>query len=156
MIFIALNSCKNQTVEEAISDTTHSEIDAQAFPKRSQVNSKAQGILADWGAFQALETSFDALYRVENNEDLILVIEDLINKQNELEDSEYPEEFNVPQIKSRQKVFKTFLLKAKAAQEYRINTQEPVEEMIAAYNAWRDQFNVIVNNVLDTNLIFDE
>lgn len=156
MILLGLISCKNQSGEEVISDATLSEIDAQAFPKRSQVNSKARGILAEWGAFQALETSFDALYKVENNEDLILVIEDLVNKQNELEDSEYPEEFDVPQIKSRQKVFKTFLLKAKAASEYRIETQGPVEEMITAYNAWREQFNVIVNNALDTNLIFDE
>ena len=113
-------------------------------------------ILKDWSEFDAVETSFDALYNVENREDLKLVIEDLIEKQKLLEASEYPEIFDKPQIKSRQKVFKTYFLRVKGNLEYRLDPQEPVLEMINAYNAVRNQFNVSLNNTLDTKLILGE
>ncbi|HZJ20127.1 MAG TPA: hypothetical protein VFD35_07215, partial [Pricia sp.] len=65
-------------------------------------------------------------------------------------------EFDKPQVKSRQKVFKTYILKVKGDIFYRIDPQESVVEMIKAYNAFRNQFNVVVNNTLDTDLILEE
>ncbi len=124
--------------------------------KKSAVNAKAALILSDWSEYNALDTSFDALYTVENREDLILIVEDLIEKQKLLEASKYPEMFDKPRIKSRLKVFKTFFLKIKGNLEYRLDTEEPVLETINAYNALRNQFNVTVNNTLDTKLILDE
>lgn len=153
---VLLLSCRGGGDNQLSSNAAVVEIDVQQLPQRSTVNPRAMAILKDWMAFQELETSFDALYRVANNEDLILVVEDMIIKQNELESSEYPEAFDTPQVKSRQKVFKTFLLKLKAAVEYRDDVIPPAKEMITAYNAYREQFNVTVNNTLDLNEILDE
>ena len=142
--------------QQQVSGTTVIQVDVNQLPKRIAINARAATILKDWTAFQELETSIDALYRVENNEDLILAVEEIINRQNELEASEYPEPFDIPQVKSRQKVFKTFLLKLKAASEYRTEVIPPAKEMLEAYNAFREQFNIVVNNTLDLDLLLDE
>ncbi len=113
-------------------------------------------ILKSWPEFNALETSFDALYSIENKEDLKLVIEDLIEKQNLLADSKYPEFFDISQVRSRQKVFKTYVLKAKDYLEFQQDPQEPTLEMIDAYNIFRDHFNIIINSTLDTKLILED
>lgn len=156
LLLVLFSACRGGGDNQVVSNNTVVEIDVQQLPKRSAINPSAVEILKDWTAFQELETSFDALYRVANNEDLILVVEEMILKQNELETSDYPETFDTPQIKSRQKVFKTFLLKLKAAVEYRKDVIPPAKEMLAAYNAFREQFNVTVSNTLDLNEILDE
>ncbi len=156
VIGILFMGCKGERDSQGSSGISVIEIDVSQLPQRSAINPRANAILKDWPAFQELETSFDGLYRVENNEDLILVVEEMVKRQNELEDSDYPEAFDIPQVKSRQKVFKTYLLKLKAASEYRTEVMPPAREMLEAYNAFREQFNIIVNNTLDLNLILDE
>ncbi|NHF60497.1 hypothetical protein FK220_014170 [Flavobacteriaceae bacterium TP-CH-4] len=153
---LLISSCKQEQSETVASDTVSFEITTEKWPKKTALNAKAQSILNDWVEYKALETSFDVLYTVENREDLSLVIEGLIEKQKELESSEYPTPFDKPQIKGRQKMFKTFVLKVKGDLIYRLDTENSVLEMIAAYNAFRDQFNIIVNNTLDTKLILDK
>lgn len=137
-------------------ETAIADIQTENWPKKSAINTKAMTIINNWPEFLTMEASFDALYKVENEEDLKLVIENLIENQKLLEASKYPEEFGLPQIKSRQKVFKTYVLKTKGNLEYSQEVQEVVLEMIAAYNALRNQFNVIVNNTLDTQLILED
>ncbi|NNJ89184.1 MAG: hypothetical protein HKP53_07265 [Eudoraea sp.] len=127
-----------------------------AIPQRVILNAKASEISRDWMEFNALNIGFDALYKVENEEDLAFVLDDLVERQKALEDSKYPPEFDLPQVRSRQKVMKTFILKTRAAVEYRIDATEPAVEMMEAYNALRNQFNVIVNNTLDLQLLSDE
>ncbi len=156
ILALILNGCKGEGDSQESSGNSVIEIDAAQLPQRNTINPRASAILKDWTAFQELETSFDALYRVENNEDLILVVEEMIKRQNDLEDSDYPEAFDNTQVKSRQKVFKTYLLKLKAASEYRSEILPPAREMLEAYNAFREQFNIVVNNTLDLNLILDE
>jgi len=128
----------------------------EALPQRVILNAKASDITKDWIEFNTLNTGFDALFTVENEEDLVFVLDDLVERQKSLEDSEYPPTFDLPQIRSRQKVMKTFILKTKAAVKYRVDATEPAVEMMEAYNALRNQFNVIVNNTLDTQLLLDE
>ena len=77
-------------------------------------------------------------------------------KQKLLEVSVFPEEFNVPQIKSRLKVIKTAILKTKFSLEYGVDTMEPTTALAKAYNAFRNQFRVIINSRLDTTLIINE
>lgn len=149
-------SCKEQPKTEALADSSALEFKATELPKRSNINSKAQIILKGWPEFNALENGFDALYKVENNEELILTVEDIVEKQNQLAVSDYPETFDLSQIKSRQKVLKTYILKLKAASEYRVGTKDAAVELIEAYNAFRNQFNVTVNYALDTELIFED
>ncbi len=148
-------SCKEKANNTSI-DTNPIGLELEKLPKRAVVNAKAAAILKDWTEYNAFNTSFDGLYKVENMEDLALVLEDLVEKQKELAASEYPIEFDISQVKSRQKVVQTFILKTIATIEYRTDPTEPAIEMIHAYNALRNQFNVIVNNTLDTKLIIDE
>ena len=156
IILILFSSCKGDKTNDGTQDDTAFEIAAEKWPKKSKVNPKASMVLKNWPEFNALETSFDAMYTVGYTEDLSLVLDDLIEKQKLLADSEYPEEFDKAQIRSRQKVFQTFILKTKNDLEYRIDVQQSVLEMINAHNALLNQFNVIVNNTLDIKTLLDE
>lgn len=128
----------------------------EALPQRVILNAKASDISKNWIEFNDLNAGFDALLTVENEEDLAFVLDDLVERQKLLEDSEYPPAFDLPQVRSRQKVIKTFILKTRAAVEYRVDATEPAVEMMEAYNALRNQFNVVVNNTLNTQLLLDE
>jgi hypothetical protein len=156
LIVLSALGCKEDKSDASVKDSDQNRFEVEKLPVRTNVNAKAKTILKDWQEFNAFNTSFDALYKVENVEDLSLVLEDLIETQKQLEESIYPESFDLPQVKSRQKVLKTFILKTSAAVQYRINATEPAIDMMEAYNALRNQFNIIVNNTLDINLIIDE
>lgn len=157
-LFVAslVMACKDASIASADSQEVAWTLDAATLPKKSTVNAKAATILGGWNEFTTFETSFDRLYTSEYAEDLILVTEDLIEKQKELEASPYPLEFDIPQIKGRQKVLKTYILKIKGDLEYRVNPEASLKEMIGAFNALRDQFNVVVNNTLPQDLILNE
>lgn len=155
LVVLLICSCQDKS-EEAPKENAETFFSVDSLPKPNNINEQASTILKDWPEFNSLETTFGSLYRVANREDLVLVIEDLIEKQKLLEASSYPETFDKPQIKSRQKVFKTFMLKTKGNLEYRVDTKMSTIEMIDAYNAFRNQFNVLVNSVLDTTLILSE
>jgi hypothetical protein len=155
-LLLVLHGCREaQSEGNTTGDEAHF-FSIDSLPGRMALNAKAAEIVKGWAAFNALDTGFDALSTVENHEDLVLVMDDLVERQKELESAEYPEPFDMPQVKSRQKVMKTFILKTRAAAEYRIDATPPAIEMMKAYNALRSQLNVIVNNTLDTQLIADE
>lgn len=154
--FLLLLSCNQNRNNSSVDGAGEGDFTTEGLPKVFQVNAKAKEILGSWPEFNGLESSFEALYQAKNKEDLGFVIDDLIEKQKLLAASTYPEAFDIPQIKSRQKVFRTYILKVKASLEYRTETTTPALEMVQAYNAMRNQFNVIVNNTLDTQLILDE
>lgn len=156
LTFLLLLSCGNdQNIEQNIKAEAL-EFDVEKLPRKSILNNGAKRILEEWAEFNDLDKAFDGLYAVENNEELILLIDEFIEKQNALVVSEYPETFDIPQVKSRQKVFKTYILKVKATLEYRKDPLEPTIEMVNAFNNLRNQFNVMVNYNIDTKLILDE
>ena len=156
LTFLLLFSCGNtQGTEQSINPDVL-EFDVQKLPKKSVLNSGAKAILETWAEFNDLDIAFDGLYAVENYEELILLIDEFIEKQNALAASTYPETFDKPQVKSRQKVFKTYVLKVKATLEYRKDPLEPTIEMVNAFNDLRNQFNVMVNYNFDTKMILDE
>jgi len=156
LTFLLLFSCGNtQGTEQSINPDVL-EFDVQKLPKKSVLNSGAKAILETWAEFNDLDIAFDGLYAVENNEELILLIDEFIEKQNALVVSNYPETFDIPQVKSRQKVFKTYVLKVKATLEYRQDPLEPTIEMVNAFNSLRNQFNVMVNYNFDSKMILDE
>ncbi|MGB6150842.1 MAG: hypothetical protein WBG48_02520 [Pricia sp.] len=156
IVCFGFTCCQDKKPELVSNDTSTYEISTEKWPKKSEVNAKAQDVLKDWTEYNAFEVSFDALYNVANRDDLKLTIEDVIEKQNALETSKYPEKFDIPQVKSRQKVFKTYMLKVKGDIFYRKDPRKSVVEMINAYSAFREQFNVVVNNTLNTDLILEE
>ena len=156
LTFLLLFSCGNkQSTEESIKSDVL-EFDVKKLPKKSILNNGAKAILETWAECNDLDMAFDGLYSVGNNEELILLIDEFIEKQNALAVSTYPETFDKPQVKSRQKVFKTYILKVKATLEYRKNPLESTIEMVNAFNDLRNQFNVMVNYNFDTKMILDE
>ncbi|RDY60086.1 hypothetical protein [Flagellimonas nanhaiensis] len=128
----------------------------QKMPDKTSLNPEATVIVENWKDFQKFNESIDVLYRATNNEDLILAIDDLIEKEKLLEEGTYPEMFNSLQIKSRQRVLKTYLYKVKSSILENQETTEPTVEMLEAYNALRSQLNSMVNSQLDKKLILDE
>lgn len=153
---VLLFSCGNRGDTAQVDNTDKLEFDVQKLPKKSILNSSTRAILEPWIEFNELDVAFDALYSVENYEELILLIDEFMEKQNALASSTYPEIFDKPQVKSRQKVFNTYVLKVKATLEYRKDPMEATIEMVHAYNGMRDQLNVLVNSKLDTKMILDE
>ena len=149
-------SCKPKNHEVAAAADSAFEIDRSEWPEKIGFDAKVKSAIINWKEFSALEGSFDALYKVDNTEDLALVLEDLEVKQKAMGKSEFPEVFDLPQIKGRLTLFNTFLLKAKGDLYYRLDVQKSVLEMINAYNALRNQFNITVNNTLDTKLILQD
>ncbi|MCK0155899.1 hypothetical protein MWU65_01830 [Cellulophaga sp. F20128] len=154
VLIFAFISC-NESKKEGVKEELENEItfNATKLPKKLELDSKAIVILEGWPEYKALNTGIDGMYKAENNEDLRLTLDQIIEAQKQLEKAVYPVEFNKPHIKSRQIVIKTFALKTKAAIEYNTDILEPAIEMITAFNNYRNQFNIIVNNTLDTNLI---
>jgi len=96
---LSFSSCKENVNDTSAKDANPIGLELEKLPKRVVVNAKATAILKDWTAYNAFNTSFDGLYNVENMEDLDLVLEDLIEKQKELAESDYPLEFNISQVK---------------------------------------------------------
>jgi len=155
-LFLVFFSCNTKEKEVSSTQEQIVKIETKKWPKKSAIGSNASAILSEWPEFNAFDSSFDPIYDIEGKEDLILIIKDLIEKQKLLAKSKYPEEFNLPQVKSRQKIALTYLLKTKADLEYQNNAEESVIEFINAYNAMRSQFNVLLNNTLNNKLILDE
>ncbi|WP_047246616.1 hypothetical protein [Maribacter thermophilus] len=153
---LLLGSCKESASESVVGQTSDWNVMVEKFQKKITLSPKAIELVAEWKEYNELERSFDRLYTVENAEDLILVIEELIEKQKLMEKSVYPKELDMPQVKGRQKVFKTYLLKIKGNLAYRQDPQSSIKEMIDAFNIMRDQFNVVVNNTLPQDLISNE
>ncbi len=156
IVFSVLWSCKK--TESAPSETTGEELvfQYQKLPQKASINPEATTIVETWEEFKALNTSMDVLYKATNTEDLALAIEDLIEKEKKLEAGQYPELFDNFQLKSRQRVLRTYLYKVKAAILENQPPTEPTVQMMDAYNAMRNQLNVIVNSQLDKKLILDE
>ena len=148
--------CKKEVKPDTVVNSTTQFVSFQNTPKTLAFNAEASKILSSWPEFQALQNSFEVMYRAENNEDLILAIDDILEKEKGLRESIYPEAFNKEQVKSRQKVVRTFLLKIKASLAESTDVNEPIKQMLTARNAFRNQFNRIISNKLDTKLILDE
>jgi len=153
LLFVSCSQNKNVKNSEQVGVTT---IDISKISPAVKANTKATEILKEWPEYIALGNSFNAVYDIKNEEDLLLLTDDVFEKLQLWEDSEFPEKFDIPQIKSRGKVLKTYILKLKAAQLDNTATEEPLAEVVEAYNAFKNQFNIVVNNTLDTKLILDE
>lgn len=154
LIFL-LFSCGERPQETNLDEGADYLLTSDKWPQKFKVNPDVQNILKEWPEYNTLDVSFDALYNAANKDDLGLTIENIIEEQKLLEASEYPVEFDKPQIKSRQKVFKTYVLRVKGDLIYRLDPEKSVIEMINAYNTQRKQFNIVINSALDTKLILE-
>lgn len=156
VLLLVVFSCKKDKTEVDDQSNQASSITTDEWAKKTDLNLKAKVIVEKWPEFNAMETSFDGLYQVENTEELSLILDDLIEKQKLLSDSKYPAEFDKPQVKSRQKVLKTYILKTKNDLEYQLDVSKTISELMDAHNAFLNQFNVLMNNKLPDEILFEE
>ena len=155
-LLLGITACgKKQPTEQ----TVVSEVlvfDAKALPKLSTPNAKATELLEPWAEYKELVAALDALYTATNKEDVKIIIDNIIDKQSVLEKSVYPETFDIPQIKSRQKIVKTFVLKVKGALAYNQDLMAPSKELIDAFNSLVNQFSVQTTIYIDHSLILED
>jgi len=85
-----------------------------------------------------------------------MLVQELIEKDQIILNEVYPEALNFPEIKSRQRVLTTFLLKTRAeillSQDPKLATQE----LVQSFNALRDQINMLTSPKLNLNTFEDD
>lgn len=153
---LMLAACRSPEPSGPGESTAVLEAEIKALPDLVQVDPRAREILDSWPQYTSLENRLKALRDVENREQMELLLEELNQICKQLEENAFPQPFEKPSVRSRQKVFRTYLGKLEAANYYRLDYQEPVFELMGAYNSMRQQFNVIVRNNLTPDLFEDE
>ncbi|MEO0573778.1 MAG: hypothetical protein AAF039_18915 [Bacteroidota bacterium] len=156
VIMVALLSCRETSNELVQTSQEPNAFSIQDYPKLIEMGPDVLDVVSAWPEFMAMENSLEVLKRASNTEDLKLAIDDLIDKEKALGEGDYPEAFDKLQIKSRQQLLRTFLYKVKSNLLDNRDINEGMEELITAYNAFKNQFNVISGNTLDTKLILNE
>ncbi|WP_047418414.1 hypothetical protein [Cellulophaga sp. Hel_I_12] len=156
LLLLGAISCGEQKKEAIENDPTKDLVDLKKLPKKIEPSAAAMELLKDWTEYNALNGAISSFYAAETKEDVLVLVDDLIEKQKLLEASTYPLEFDRPDIKSRQKVFKTYVLKIKSNMVYDINPREAVIQAIKAYNAFNNQFSIVLSSKIDTEILFDE
>lgn len=153
-VLLLVLGCKNteeKTVEVVDKTVT---ISTENWPPKTSLDPKVVDIVATWPEYGALSTSFDALYTIQNTEDLKLVLNDLAEKEKTLETSVFPKQFDLPEIRSRFKVFRTYFLLARGKLEYQEeDPEEPVIKAIEAYNDVGNQMRRVVRYTLDSLML---
>ncbi len=153
LMFMACGDSGKTVAENIQKDSTY---EYGKMPKKVEIDQEASIYLNDWEVFTEFNKSIDILYQATTDEDLVLAIEDLIAKEKLLTESKYPEQFDISQVKSRQLVMRTFMLKAKGDLDGKRNPTESMVQLFEANNALRNQFNIIINNTLELDFILDE
>jgi len=156
MCLLLLCQCRNGSETDTAQAQQETDLPTSGLPKKIELNTGARQLVREWPQFLDLENSLDGLYRTMNREDLRLFLDEILEKEKLLAASDYPELFDSPQVIGRQKVFKTYLLKAKAQIEYREEPMTALGQMMDAYNALCEQLNLMVHGKLDHELLSDE
>ena len=126
--------------------------DSLQLPPTIALSAEAQAGAEGWAAFSTLQKRMESIYRTESTEDLKLLLEELVEACKELEASEFPDRFNRPSVRSREKVFRTFLQKTQADLHYRVDAGESLNQALQAYNAFREQLNRVAVADLDPTI----
>ena len=130
--------------------------DSLPLPPTIALSPAAQGLAEGWASFNTLQQRMESVYRTQSREDMELLLEDLVEACEEIEVSAYPEPFNKLSVRSREKVFRTFLQKTQADLHYRVDLQESLVQALEAYNALRAQLNRVAEGDLDPSIFAHE
>ncbi len=130
--------------------------DTLPLPRPIVISAGARSEMPDWAEFNALEKRMDAIYAAEGPEDMTLLLEDLMELCGQLEASDFPETYDHSSVRSRIKVFRTFLMKTRAALEYRRDYRPALRQSLEAYNALREQLDRIVTSTIDPSIFENE
>ena len=106
-------SCKKDQKENIESNIENEEtVVLSKLPGIGKLTPEAKNKASEWQEFKKLE---DGIQRIYEGGDNLTEAEALVSLEEEVFASEFPTEFNIPAIKTRFLVLKTFLLQFKAA-----------------------------------------
>ena len=108
---LALLSCNPKKQEASIPVETSKEIHLDALPKISVSNSSE--LYGNWPTLQLFSQTYEALYKVNNSEDLLLATENALKSIENLENQQKPEEIGSSGYLSRLDLLKTELFRLK-------------------------------------------
>ncbi|WP_386408442.1 hypothetical protein [Sungkyunkwania multivorans] len=127
-------------------------IKVESAPKVIELNSRAKKEIRTWASFNSLNSKVEQMPSVSRYR-LYTFTEELDVLYEELFEQEFPEKFNVPPVKSRLLVFRTFILKLKSkADDQRFSDEELTQgivEIVEAFNNVKIQVNEISESDLD-------
>ncbi|MCO5725119.1 hypothetical protein [Robiginitalea marina] len=126
------------------------------LPSAVPINPGAREVLEEWPQFLSLEERIAALSQTRSREELQLLLEELSQICNQVEENAIPLTFERPSVRSRLRVVRTYIGKSDAALLYREDHGEALMELMQAYNALREQFNLIINSTLKPELFETE
>ncbi|WP_340201506.1 hypothetical protein [Ascidiimonas sp. W6] len=134
-------SCEDKKKETTVTTNNleATEVIQEKLPKLVVLVGKAKENVEQWTEFTDFDIEMQRIY--EKEIDLETLFIELLRKEVELRDSNFPEKFEVSAVKSRLLVLRTYLGRAKAALEEN-NPDVIHKEKIAilnAYNAFRIQ-----------------
>ncbi|MEN1785409.1 MAG: hypothetical protein AAGF77_09745 [Bacteroidota bacterium] len=156
VVITLIIGCGKGKSEQATMATAEAALSFKNIPNALAFNSAVDSVMATWSEYQAMDESFAVLRRASNPEDAILALDDLIEKERAVANAAYPEAFDQIQVKSRQRVIRTFLLKIRNNLEDRRPIDSVMIQLADAHNALRNQFNIIMIDTLDIKKLLSE
>lgn len=154
--FMWLVSCGSKQ-EKAVADTTlGANLDYATIPSFTPLTAEVDSVLVNWPSFKAFDGRVAAVRLVVSIPDLTLLVNELLEKEQTILKEGYPKDFNLPAIKSRQRLVKTYLLKIQAAIELGQNPEPAVLEFVQSFNDLKAQMNLIKAPKIDINSLTDE
>ena len=155
-ICLMIMACSPKQKEEVATVVEPMGFSIQDYGKLVEVTPEVAEELSTWAEYNAYMESFAVLERATNSEDVKLAVDDLIEKEKEWALSDYPEAFDRVQLKSRQRVLRTFLFKLRANLLDNRKIDAAMQQFILASNALRSQYNSLSGETFDAKLILDE
>jgi hypothetical protein len=159
LLALILTSCRRE-VQEKPSDKVVREKQAKPEnpPKLMRLKPEYEKAIRDWEAYSNLEMEMQR-FQISTPKEYVLIVENLLRLEKELSASKFPDKFNIPQLKSRILVFKTYLLQTKSlVKEERVDTKVIADQkikLITAFNAIKKQLAEALTENITEELLKD-
>ncbi len=108
---LVLLSCNSKKQEASIPVENSREIYLDSFPAISITNSNE--LYRNWPTLQLFSQTYEALYKVDQSDDLLLAVENALKSIENLENQQKPEEIGSPGYLSRLDLLRTELFRLK-------------------------------------------
>ena len=108
---LVLISCNSKKQDAPIVVETSKEIQLEALPEISISNSSE--LYLNWPTLQLFSQTYEALYKVNSSDDLLLAVENALKSIENLENQQKPDEIGSPGYLSRLDLLKTELFRMK-------------------------------------------
>ena len=146
-------SCNQKQEKEGVEQAVINVLDYSDVTTFTPFSTKVDSLLQEWPSFTAFNGRIQAISSVVSIPDLKLLVDELIEKEQQISQEAYPEVFNLPEIKSRQRLIRTYLLKTQSAIVLAQDPRSATDELLLAFNALRAQMNLISSPKIDLNTL---